>query len=275
METTNLSNLKINVLTPEQYETAEKNANELYLIGNNTTFLSTVTKEYVDNSKVTVDTVLNANSSNPIMNSAVTAALDAKQSAITGGASTITSSNLTINRALISDSSGKVAVSAVTSTELDCLDGITSNIQTQLNNKVGSNHNHTTSQITDFATAVSNAVANSGSAKVQAGTYAGTDTANVSLTFNFEPKLVMINGGYFNFQGNYSGSSQYVAPDRWVIWSLGVTNEIRMSSDTSIKFTISGNTLSWAIKGVYNSADFDTRDGLNYRNRTYNYIAIG
>lgn len=275
METTNLSNLKINVLTPEQYETAEKNANELYLIGNNTTFLSTVTKEYVDNSKVTVDTVLNANSSNPIMNSAVTAALDAKQSAITGGASTITSSNLTINRALISDSSGKVAVSAVTSTELGCLDGITSNIQTQLNNKVGSNHNHTTSQITDFATAVSNAVANSGSAKVQAGTYAGTDTANVSLTFNFEPKLVMINGGYFKFQGTYSGSNQYVAPGQWVIWSLGVTNEIRMGSHTGIKFTISGNTLSWAIKGTYNSADFDTRDGLNYRNRTYNYIAIG
>lgn len=275
METTNLSNLKINVLTPEQYETAEKNANELYLIGNNTTFLSTVTKEYVDNSKVTVDTVLNANSSNPIMNSAVTAALDAKQSAITGGASTITSSNLTINRALISDSSGKVAVSAVTSTELGCLDGITSNIQTQLNNKVGSNHNHTTSQITDFATAVSNAVANSGFAKVQAGTYAGTDTANVSLTFNFEPKLVMINGGYFEFQGSYSGSSQYVAPDEWVIWSLGVTNEIIMGRNTSIKFTISGNTLSWAIEGMYNPADFDTRDGLNCRKHTYNYIAIG
>lgn len=50
METTNLSNLKINVLTPEQYETAEKNANELYLIGNDTSFLSIVTKEYVDNS---------------------------------------------------------------------------------------------------------------------------------------------------------------------------------------------------------------------------------
>lgn len=277
METTNLSNLKINVLTPEQYETAEKNANELYLIGNNTTFLSTVTKEYVDNSKVTVDTALNANSSNPIMNSAVTAALDAKQSAITGGASTITSSNLTINRALISDSSGKVAVSAVTSTELGCLDGITSNIQTQLNNKVGSSHNHTTSQITDFATAVSNAVANSGSAKVQAGTYVGTGTTNVSLTFNFEPKLVMINGGYFYFQGPNPGPyEQYVSPYGWVIWSLGITNRIRMGESTAIAFTISGNTLSWVIEdnnGVGNN--FDTRDGLNYKRRTYNYIAIG
>ena len=56
---------------------------------------------------------------------------------ITGAASTITSSNLTANRALISNSSGKVAVSDVTSTELGYLDGVTSNVQMQLNSKVG------------------------------------------------------------------------------------------------------------------------------------------
>lgn len=54
---------------------------------------------------------------------------------ITGAASTIVTSNLTASRALISNSSGKVAVSAVTSTELGYLDGVTSKIQTQLNNK--------------------------------------------------------------------------------------------------------------------------------------------
>lgn len=54
---------------------------------------------------------------------------------ITGAASTIVSSNLTASRALISNSSGKVAVSAVTSTELGYLDGVTSAIQTQLDNK--------------------------------------------------------------------------------------------------------------------------------------------
>jgi len=62
--------------------------------------------------------------------------LDAKQATITGGATTITGSNLTTNRALISNGSGKVAVSDVTSTELGYLDGVTSNIQTQLNAKV-------------------------------------------------------------------------------------------------------------------------------------------
>ena len=58
--------------------------------------------------------------------------LDAKQATITGGATTIASSDLTVSRALVSNSSGKVDVSAVTSTELGYLDGVTSNIQTQL-----------------------------------------------------------------------------------------------------------------------------------------------
>ena len=60
-------------------------------------------------------------------------AVASKQDTITGGASTITDDNLTANRALVSDGSGKVAVSTVTSTELGYLDGVTSNVQTQLN----------------------------------------------------------------------------------------------------------------------------------------------
>ena len=61
--------------------------------------------------------------------------LNAKQATITGGATTITSSNLTASRALVSNGSGKVAVSAVTSTEIGYLDGVSSNIQTQLDSK--------------------------------------------------------------------------------------------------------------------------------------------
>ena len=55
---------------------------------------------------------------------------------ITGAASTIKNDNLTKNRALISDTNGKVAVSPVTNTELGYLDGVTSNIQTQFSGKV-------------------------------------------------------------------------------------------------------------------------------------------
>lgn len=60
--------------------------------------------------------------------------LTSKQDTVVGGASTITENNLTENRALVSNGSGKVAVSAVTSTELGYLNGVTSNVQTQLNN---------------------------------------------------------------------------------------------------------------------------------------------
>ena len=63
-------------------------------------------------------------------------ALTSKQDTVVGGASTITKDNLTASRALVSNSSGKVAVSNVTSTELGYLDGVTSNVQTQLNKKL-------------------------------------------------------------------------------------------------------------------------------------------
>lgn len=58
--------------------------------------------------------------------------ITSKQNIITGGASTITDDNLTVSRALVSDSSGKVAVSDITATELDYLSGATGNIQTQI-----------------------------------------------------------------------------------------------------------------------------------------------
>lgn len=68
----------------------------------------------------------------------LTTALQSKQDKIVGGASTITDDNLTVNRALVSDGNGKVAVSNVTNTELGYLDGVTSNVQTQLNKKLES-----------------------------------------------------------------------------------------------------------------------------------------
>ena len=70
--------------------------------------------------------------------SAIQTQLDAKQATITGAATTIDDSDLTASRALVSSGSGKVAVSAVTSTELGYLDGVSSAIQTQLDAKLAS-----------------------------------------------------------------------------------------------------------------------------------------
>ena len=67
--------------------------------------------------------------------SSIQTQLNGKQPNITGAATTITSSDLTKNRAIISNGSGKIAVSSVTDTELGYVSGVTSAIQTQLNNK--------------------------------------------------------------------------------------------------------------------------------------------
>lgn len=69
-----------------------------------------------------------------------------KQVTITGAASTVTTSNLTANKAVISNASGKIADSATTSTEIGYLSGVTSAIQTQLNAKEPSITSGTTSQ---------------------------------------------------------------------------------------------------------------------------------
>ena len=61
--------------------------------------------------------------------------VNGKQATITGGASTITSTNLTANKALISDIHGNVAVSGVTDIELSYVSGVTRAIQAQINGK--------------------------------------------------------------------------------------------------------------------------------------------
>lgn len=78
------------------------------------------------------------------------AAWNGKQNVITGAGSSIVSSNLSTSRVLVSDGSGKVAASAVTSGELGYLDGVTSSIQIQLNGKAASSHSHTIGNINDL-----------------------------------------------------------------------------------------------------------------------------
>ena len=58
---------------------------------------------------------------------------------LSGAISTVKTSDLTAIRALISNGSGKIEVSSVTSTQLGYVSGVTSAIQTQLNNKAALN----------------------------------------------------------------------------------------------------------------------------------------
>lgn len=94
------------------------------------------------NAKAYTDSEISEWVGDTTVSSQISSAVSSKQDTITGGATTITSSDLTASRALVSNSSGKVAVSDVTSTELGYLDGVTSNVQTQLNAKAASSHTH-------------------------------------------------------------------------------------------------------------------------------------
>lgn len=101
------------------------------------------------------------------------------QSQITGGATTITDSDLTASRALVSDSSGKVSASNVTSAEIDHLDGVTSSIQTQLDAKQATITGAATT-IDDADLSTSRAVVSDTSGKVAVSTTTSTEIGFVS-----------------------------------------------------------------------------------------------
>ena len=65
----------------------------------------------------------------------VSAYLATKQDTIEGAASSVVDSDLTANRVVVSNGTGKIAASNVTSAELGYLSGVTSNIQSQLAGK--------------------------------------------------------------------------------------------------------------------------------------------
>lgn len=151
---------------------------------------------------LTFDDNPTSGSSNPVTSGGVYTALSGKQDTVTGGATTITGSNLTASRALVSNSSGKVAVSDVTSTELGYLDGVTSAIQTQLNGKqatiTGGATTIATSNLTASRALISNTsgkVAVSAATSTELGYLSGVTSAiqtqlngkQATLTFDSTP----------------------------------------------------------------------------------------
>jgi hypothetical protein len=120
----------------------------------------------------------------------------AKQDTITGGATTITSSDLTVSRALVSNASGKVAVATTTSTELGYVNGVTSAIQTQINTKQQTLSTVTTAQSLN-GQVLQNFIPNTASTSVSltlnsanAATYNSSVIALTgALTINFDASL--------------------------------------------------------------------------------------
>ena len=82
-----------------------------------------------------------------------------------GAVSTVYKDNLTASRAVVSDGSGKIAISAVTATEVGYLDGVSSAIQTQINSKQATITGAATT-IDDADLTASRAVVSDGSGKI-------------------------------------------------------------------------------------------------------------
>lgn len=132
---------------------------------------------------------------------------------ITGAASTIATSDLTASRALVSNGSGKVAVSAVTSTQLGYLSGVTSAIQTQLDSKAPTITKATTGE----------AEAGTGTGIMDATLTAAAIAAQVAT---LSGRNLIINGSGRINQRSYTsgtatvGANQFTL-DRWFVITSG------------------------------------------------------
>ena len=131
--------------------------------------------------------------------------VDGLQTALNGKASTSHThdhaniTGMTANRALISNASGVLTESAVTSTELGYLDGVTSAIQTQLNGKAASSHTHSGTQVTGLT--ASRALVSNSSGQVAVSAVTSTelgylDGVTSSVQTQLNSKLPQIIGYY-------------------------------------------------------------------------------
>ena len=188
--------------------------------------------------------------------------------------------DLTASRALVSDGSGDVSVSAVTSTEIGYLDGVSSAIQTQLDGKASSSYVPTTITVADessdttcfplFVTAAtgdlapksgSNLAFNSSSGALTATSFVGNLTGNVtgntsgssgSCTGNAATATALATGREISLTGDVTASG--VSFDGTGNISLSTTigaNSIALGTDTTGNYvsTISGTTNEIEVSG--------------------------
>ena len=177
-------------------------------------------------------TRLNANINTVSSNAA---AVETRRAAnIAGAVSTITTSDLTASRAMVTNSSGKVAVSAVTATELGHLDGVTSAIQTQFtgaetrrtNNIAGAVSTITTADLTADRALISTGAGKVGVSAVTATEIGHLDGVSGAIQTQLDAKAALA-GATFTGQVNMSDD-------------LVVTGNLTVNGDTT---TVSSTNL--------------------------------
>jgi len=173
--------------------------------------------------------------------SAIQTQIDSKQATITGAATTIDDADLTASRAVVSDGSGKIAISDVTSTEIGYLDGVSSAIQTQLDTKIStadsaSNDFVTYTQLTANINLVQDNVASaSGAAGVEARRVANIQGAVSTITTgNLTASRALVSDGSGKVAALASVTSTELA-------FLDATSSVQTQLDTKIATTASAS----------------------------------
>jgi hypothetical protein len=173
-----------------------------------------------------------------LLSSADWSTFNGKQDAITGAASTITTSNLTPSTALVSNGGGKVASSAVTTTELGRLVGVTNDIQTQLDAKANSGSG-TSFQTGTFAGATV-ALSSTVFSTLTGGTFSGTENARITII----PQACTISRMYFATATAQPASGSLVLTLR------------KNNADTSLVITIAAGSAANFFNNTANSVSF-------------------
>jgi hypothetical protein len=200
-----------------------------------------------------------------LLSSANWSTFNGKQDAITGAASTVTTSNLTANRAVISNASGKIATNAVTDTELGYLSGVTSAIQTQLNAKQGT-LTLTTTGTSGAATLVGSTLnvpqyAGAGSGtSFQTGTFAGATVALSSTVFG------TLTGGTFSGTEN---ARVTIMPQACTISRMYFSTSTAQPASGSLVLTLRKNNADTALVITIAAGS-----GANFFNDTTNSVSF-
>ena len=178
--------------------------------------------------------------------------LDSKQATITGSATSIDNETLDGERAVITSAQGKIAASAITTTELNYLDGATSNIQTQIDAiPVPPTLTASRAVVTDAQGKV--AISDVTSAEVLYLDVAtpGTVEASKSIVTDANKDVAGVRnltttgnaavGGTLGVAGDVTASGNTA-----VAGTLGVTGDVAVNTN---KFTVAGASGNTAIAG--------------------------
>ena len=150
--------------------------------------------------------------------SSIQTQLNNKLDSITGATSELVSTDLTASRVLVSNTDGKVVVSDVTDTELGYVSGVTSSIQTQLNNKQATLTGATSGLVSTDLTA-SRALASNTDSKVVVSDVTNTELGYVSgVTSSIQTQLnkqATLTGVTSDLSTDLTASRALVAQHRW------------------------------------------------------------